>query len=195
MRCQSILALGEMKDADAVDTLIRVLEQEPPIPMKVPPANATQQQIMFVRYQQRRDVRAWSALALGLIQSRSAMPILLKTAEDPDDFFLRLSSVQALTAVNAREALPVLLRRLDDPLSEVRVAALQGLEKSEDRSVVDRVVARLSDQAVTVRAQAIRTLAELGDPRVRPQLEALRHTDPEPAIQNELDRALSRLAH
>ena len=193
MRCQAMKLLGEAKDRDATELLMRLLEQEPPIPMPLPRDDATQQEVVMVRYRQMRDVRAWAAHALGRIDARTALPLLLKSAESPDDFFLRLTSVQALVSWDVPEALPVLVRRLDDPFIETRVTALLGLGKSGDRSVVDAVLARLSDPASKVRTQAVVTLAELGDPRARPPLEALHETEMNPDVRAALQRALARL--
>ena len=185
--------LGEAKDDGATELLIRLLEHEPPIPMPLPRDDATQQEVVMVRYRQMRDVRAWAAHALGRIDARTTLPFLFKSAESPDDFFLRLTSVQALVSWNVPEALPALVRRLDDPFIDTRLTALVGLAKSGDRSVVDAVLARLSDPASKVRAQVVLTLAELGDPRARPPLEALRKTEVHPDVQLALEKALAHL--
>ena len=193
MRCQAMKLLGEAKDAGATELLMRLLEHEPPIPMPLPRDGATQQEVMMVRYREMRDVRAWAAQALGQLGAKAALPLLLKSAEAPDDFFLRVTSVQALVSWNVPEALPVLVRRLDDPFTDTRLAALEGLGRSGDRSVVDAVLARLSDPASKVRAQVVLTLAELGDPRARPPLEALRKTEVHPDVQLALEKALAHL--
>jgi HEAT repeat protein len=140
-----------------------------------------------------RDVRAWSARSIEQINARAALPLLLRTAEDPDDFFLRLLSVRVLVEWAAPEARPVFIRRLDDPYSGTRAAALAGLGRLRDPSAVDSVLARLSDAAPTVRVQAVVALVELGDPRVLPQLEALQSSDPSPLVQEVAGKALSSL--
>jgi HEAT repeat protein len=58
---------------------------------------------------------------------------------------------------------------------------------------VDPVLARLSDKVGTVRAQAVLTLGELGDRRVRERLEKLRDTDIDPEVQQALEKALPLL--
>lgn len=193
MRCQAMQLLGEAKDTGATDMLMRLLEHEPPVPMPPLGDRATQQDVMMVRFRELRDVRAWAALALGQIEAKTALGLLLKSAEAPDDFFLRLTSVQALVSWNVPEALPVLVRRLDDPYPDTRVTALVGLGKSGDRSVVLPVLARLADPMSKVRAQAVATLAELGDPRARPPLETLREKELSPEVQQVLEKALARL--
>jgi HEAT repeat protein len=193
-RCEAILVLGATKDQEAVDVLMNLLEHEPAVPMPLPRPRATQQEIMAVRHRQARDVRAWAAQALGVLEARPALPLLLKSAEDKDDFFLRVTSLTALVAWNAPEAKPVYIRRLKDRFPDVRTLALTGLAKTGDQGVVDAVAARLSDNMATVRAQAVLTLAELGDGRVRPQLEEMSKKELDPDVQQALESALDRLA-
>jgi len=194
-RCQAIAALGEARDKDSTDLFVRLLEQEPPIPNPMPPRKPSQQEIMMMRYREARDVRGWSARALGQIEAKSATPLLLRSAEDPDDFFLRLISVRVLAAWATPEALEVFERRLDDPAPDVRAAALIGISRIGNRAAVDSVLTRLSDTAPAVRVQAVITLGDLGDPRVRPQLEAMRGKDPDPGVNQVLVESLARLPH
>jgi HEAT repeat protein len=189
MRCEAIGVLGESKDAEATELLMRLLAHEPAIPMPMPSEGASQQELMMARYREARDVRAWAAGALGLIKAKAALPLLLQSAEAPDDFFLRLASVQV--SWNIPEARPVLVRRLGDPFADIRQIALVGLAKAGDRSVVGAVMALLSDPNPRVRAQAVIALADLGDPRARPDLETLRQTDTSADVQRALDRVLA----
>lgn len=193
LRSQSILTLGRLHDTGAVDILMRLLEHEPPIPMPMPKDPANQRETMMVRYRQARDVRAWSAAALGVLEAKEALPLLLTTAEDQGDFFLRLTSVQTLVAWQAPGARPVLIRSLGDPFPEVRILALVGLSRGGDSTLVDPVLTLLADPYPGVRAQAVKTLADLGDPRVRPQLEALEQRDPDSSVQEAVEKALARL--
>jgi HEAT repeat protein len=196
LRCKAILFLGEVKDTGSTELLTKLLEHEPPLttmpqPRDTPPL--TQEQVLIIRYWEARDVRACAAASLGVIRAMTALPLLLRSAEDPDDFFVRLISVQVLVSWDVPEAHDVLVRRLDDPFADTRQVALIGLAKSANQGVVDVVRARLSDSSAKVRAQAVTTLAELGDPRVRPDLEALRRTDESSVVQEALVKALARL--
>jgi HEAT repeat protein len=195
LRCQAIILLGRANDTGSIELLARLLQNEPPLAMPNPKEDPppTQQQVMIVRYWEARDVRAWAAMALGMIGAKREVPLLLRTAEDPDDFFVRLTSVQVLVSWNVPEAYPVLLGRLDDSFSETRQVALVGLAKWANQGVVDAVLARLSDPSSKVRAQAVRTLGELGDPRVRPDLEALYRTEESGVVQQALVQVLGRL--
>jgi HEAT repeat protein len=195
LRSQAIQALAEVKDTGAADLLIRLIEQEPPFPMPPLTTSGSRAQVMAIRYAEQRDVRAWAARAAGVLADTStALPVVLKAAEDPADFFLRMMSVETLGSWKAREAIPVLLRRLDDAFEYARAAALRALAQIGDRSAVDAVLPRLSDEIPMVRAQAAYTLGALGDPKVRPQLEALLHEgETHPDVRQALQAALTQL--
>ena len=114
--------------------------------------------------------------------------------DDPNDFFMRLLSVQALVGWNVPEAYPVLVRRLEDRLIEIRVMALTGLARLGDPKAVDPVLARLSDGSPAVRALAVQTVGFLGGAQVRPQLEAMQQKESDPLVLGALEAELSRLA-
>lgn len=195
LRAQAIQALAPLVDAaGSTQVLLRVLEHGPRSVMPLPSATADEREILALRYRQQRDLRAWAAIALGERREPAALPLLLRAAEDPDDFFLRLLAVEALNRYRVPAALPVLVRRLEDPFPGVRVSALAGLAALGDRQVVDPVLARLADQVPAVRAQAVLALAELGGSEVRPRLEALLGTEADPQVQRALEAALARLA-
>jgi HEAT repeat protein len=194
LRCQAIQGLGALQDTGAVELLTRLLEQGPPFPMPRLSYSLTQSEIMSIRYREVRNVKAWSARALGVLDARSALSVLLKTAEDRDDYFLRLMSLETLRAWKASEAVPVMVRRLRDRFDPARIVALQGLADIGDRSVVDAVLTRLYDREPKVRAQAVKTLASLGDPKARPQLEIAQQRDLDPDVQRALAEALAQLS-
>src|SRR5262249_12775904 len=137
LRSQAAAALGRAKDVEAVDVLASLVEHEPQIPMPVPPDPASQQETMMVRYREARDVRAWAARALGQIGDRRALPVLLKAADDREDFFVRYQALEGLAAWNVPEARPVFVRRLEDPFTGNRIMALVGLGRAGDRSDTD----------------------------------------------------------
>lgn len=194
LRAEAIRTLARVKEERVIESLSRILESEPRLTIALPPGPPTEQQLMALRYAQARDVAGWAAGALGLLEARTALPLLLRTAEDPKDFFLRLMSVQSLVAWNVPEAYPVLVRGLEDPLPDIRVVALTGLARLGDPKAVDSVLACLSDASPEVRALAVPTLALLGGPKVRPQLEALQQKESDPNVRDALETELSRLA-
>jgi HEAT repeat protein len=193
VRCDAIRALAEVKEDRVVETLLQILEHEPRPKVALPAGQPTQQEIMRLRYAQTQDVPAWAAKTLGQLDDRRAMPLLLKAAEDPDDFFLRLMSLQVLIAWSAAEARPVFMRRLEDSLPDNRVMALVGLGKLGDRTATASVLSRLSDDHPTVRTYAVATLALIGDATVRPALEALQKRESDADVLAALDSALSKL--
>ena len=193
LRADAVRALARVKEEGVVEGLTRILEHEPPLTIALPSGPPTQMQIMALRYAQARDVAGWAAGALGQLEARSALPLLLRTAEDPNDYFLRLMSIGSLIAWNVPEAFPVLVRRLEDPLTDIRVLALMGVARLGDRQAVDPVLARLSDQSPAVRAQAVTTLGVLGDPMVRQPLEALQQKESDASVRGALEAVLSQL--
>jgi HEAT repeat protein len=195
LRVDAVNALAGVKEAGVVDVLARILETEPPFTIVVPPGPTTQEQTMALRRLQDRDVAGWAASALGQLEARITLPLLLRSAEAPHDFFLRLMSLRSLVFWNVPEAFPVLVRRLEDPLPEIRIMALTGLARLGDQKAVDPALAALSDPDPGVRQAAVATVAWLGGPKVRPQLEALQQTESHPAVRGILEDALSRLAH
>jgi HEAT repeat protein len=194
LRAEAIRTLASVKEEGVVDSLVRILGSEPRLTIALPSGPPTEQQIMALRYAQVRDVAGWAAGALGLLEARTALPLLLRTAEDPNDYFLRLMSIRSLVAWNVPEAYPVLVRGLEDRLPDIRVLALTGLARLGDPKAVDSVLAHLSDANPAVRALAVPTLALLGGPKVRPHLEALQEKETDPGVRDALDAELSRLA-
>jgi len=192
-RADAIRALATVNEERVVESLSRILETEPRVRMVMPPGGLNQQQIMALRYAQIKDVAAWAARTLGVLQAKSALPLLLQTAEDPKDFFLRLMSLQALVTWKAPEAYPVMVRRLEDPLPEMRAMALTGIAVLHDPRGVEPVLAVLSDSNAEVRATAVATLTVLGDPKVRPQLEALQEKESDPNVRYVLENALAKI--
>ena len=193
LRCDALRALFGVNEDRVVEAFMRLLEHEPRFSVAVPDDLRNQQKIMELRRLQTRDVAAWAAEGLGQLKARRAVPLLLTTAEDPSDFFLRVMSLQALIALEVAEAQPVFLRRLEDSLAENRSLALEGLARLADRSVVPQVLARLKDNNGVVRVQAVATLAHLGDVSVRPTLEALQKTERDSNVQAALEEALAHL--
>jgi HEAT repeat protein len=193
MRCEAIQELGREKDKGAIPLLVRLLESGPRIPMPLPSAAPSQQEILTLRFQQSRDLRAWAASSLGALEAKEALPLLLKTAREPDDFFLRVTSMGALITLRAPEAVSVFVQGLQDPFADVRALALIGLAQVGDSSSGNAVLARLSDPAPVVRAQAVGTLVELRDPRARTELESLRKRELDSSVQQALEAALARL--
>ena len=195
LRCDAIRALSSVNEPRVSEAFKRILQGEPRFAVAPPEGPGTQQQIMELRRVQARDVSAWVAEGLGLLKDKSAIPLLLASAEDRSDFFLRIMSMRALIVLEAREAAPVYTRRLDDPVADIRILALAALAHLGDRAAAPAVFRRLTDPSPQVRAQAVTSLAVLGDPSsVRPVLEDLQKRETESNVQGAIEEALVHLS-
>jgi HEAT repeat protein len=194
LRCDAVRELSTVNEDRVVEAFKRIIENEPRFAVAPPDAGGNPQQIMELRRIQARDVSAWVAEGLGLLKAKSAVPILVATAEDKSDFFLRLMSMRALIVLAAPEAVAVFTRRLEDPVADVRILALVGLSNLGDRSVVQPVQRRLTDPSPLVRAQAATTLATIGDRSVRPVLADLLKRETEATVQTALEEAILHLS-
>jgi HEAT repeat protein len=192
-RADAIRALAATKDPAAIGILVKVLETGPRAKIESPPANATQQQLLAVRYLQIGDIRAWAIQGLGELGDRAVLAKLLKATEDPDDFFLRYVAAGTLIGWREPRALPALLRLLDDPASEVRTVAVIGVGELGNQANVDVVAARLTDKAITVRVSAVQALATIGGDAARERLQAAHNTETNPQVRQALEEALARL--
>jgi HEAT repeat protein len=193
LRCDALRELAGANEERVVDVLVRILENEPRFAMSLPETGGNAQQIMEIRRIQGRDVAAWAAAALGELKAKRALPLLVRTAEDRSDFFLRLTSLRSLAVLSLSEGRPVFLRRLEDPVPEVRMAALAALGELGDRTVVGAVLGGLGDRHGLVRMQAVRALAVLGDATVRPVLEDLQTRELDSNVQYAIDETLTKL--
>ncbi|MGH7334647.1 MAG: HEAT repeat domain-containing protein [Candidatus Rokuibacteriota bacterium] len=192
-RADAIRRLTSTRDPTALATLVKILETGPRAKIVPPPPNATQSQILAVRYQQIGDVRAWAAQGLGELGDRSVLPKLVTATEDPDDFFLRYVAAGALVTWRAGPALPAFLKLLNDPVSEVRAMAVVGVGTVGDASHVDVLAARLNDDNITVRVSAAEALATIGGGAGCPKLKAAYGQEVHTQVRQALEAALARL--
>jgi HEAT repeat protein len=193
-RAQSVSALGHgTRTPEVVAVLAGLLEHEPPIPMPLLGPRATQQERMGARYRQARDVRAWAADALGRLDARETLPILLRAAQDPDDFFLRQLALRVLATWNEEAGRPVLVKALADPFPDNRLIAVHGLARARDPQFVPALLGRLSDADIQVRIGAVAAIAHIGDAGAVGALEKVRESETNPYMVEALDVAVTRL--
>ena len=193
MRCDAIRELSSVSEDRVVDSLIRILETEPRFAMALPEGGGNAQQIMEIRRIQARDVAAWAAEGLGVLKAKRAVALLMRTAEDRSDFFLRLMSLRSLILLELPEARPLFVRILEDPVPDVRMWGLIGLGRLADRTAVGAVQTRLTDPSPLVRTQAVTTFAELGGAKARPVLEDLQQRETDSNVQYAVEEALTKL--
>ena len=193
LRCDAIRELSSVSEDRVVDSLIRILETEPRFAMALPEGGGNAQQIMEIRRIQARDVAAWAAEGLGALKAKRALALLMRTAEDRSDFFLRLMSLRSLILLELPEARPLFVRLLEDPVPDVRMWGLIGLGRLADRTAVGAVQTRLTDPSPLVRTQAVTTFAELGGAKARPVLEDLQQRETDSNVQYAVQEALTKL--
>jgi HEAT repeat protein len=193
VRCDAIRALFSVKEERVVEAFMRILENEPRFAVVPPEGPGIPQQMMEIRRVQARDVAAWAAEGLGQLKAKPAVPLLLRTAEDKSDYFVRLMSLRSLIILGVPEARPVFMRRLEDPVPDIRILGLIGLTYLADRTAIGPVLGRLSDVSPLVRAQAVVAAATLGDATVRPTLETLQRVESDSNVQSALEEALAHL--
>lgn len=125
---------------------------------------------------------------------------------DPERFFAVLDQeptlseqsdvVWALGFVNSQRAIPVLLTALRSQESHIRRTAVSSLAHYRDDTVVDALIAALSDRAPTVRELVIAALGQQGSQRAIPALRAALArpaSRKSPTIQKLITEALARL--
>lgn len=102
--------------------------------------------------------------ALYKIGDSAAAPELRRLATTDPDERVRLRSVGALRELRDRDSLGVFTRALGERNSNVRLYAVEGLERTGLPEAVPPLVAALGDRDGAVRTAAARALARLGDP-------------------------------
>jgi HEAT repeat protein len=140
-----VVALGELRDARAVDALIRIAKGR----------------------DEDKTRRLYAADALGKIGDRRALPVLLGIF-DEDDALLRAYAASALAAFGMGEALPSLLAGLRDANVKVRLQCTKALARELDAAAAAQVVPIVrwkaeNDPERTVRLESVRTLGEIAD--------------------------------
>ncbi len=195
LRMAAAEALGLLKDARAVQPLIRATLRDPA-----------------------PQVRAHAAAAVASIEGSRAIDVLVAALADPD-YATRLRALEAFEAIRVEDT-SHLESALRDPNLEVRRRAALALERvgyldrkvreltSEDRrtserayaavaelgavGLLDSVVAYVHHEAFEVRALVARICGELGATRVAPLLRA-RLDDAAWPVRAALAEALGRL--
>jgi outer membrane protein assembly factor BamB len=114
--------------------------------------------------------------------------------EDP---YVRIYAAEALASIGptAARATPALARALDDPTPGVRWAACEALGSigPAAQSAVPQLIEALKDEFLYVRIFAAGALGSIG-PKALPAREALTAAADDPALRNEAEWALSRIA-
>jgi len=143
-------------------------------------------------------VVADSARALGALGKRASpsVPALVK-ALSHDESHVRIYAAEALASIGptASAATKDLARALEDPIPGVRWAAGEALASigPAAQSAVPQLVDALKDEFLYVRICAARALGSIG-PKAQMARAALRAAANDPALRNEAEWALDRIA-
>jgi len=137
--------------------------------------------------------RALGALGMKASPSVGALVSTL-SHENP---YVRVYAAEALASIGptAARATPALARALDDPAPGVRWAACEALGSigPAAQSAVPQLIEALKDEFLYVRIFAAGALGSIG-PKAQSAREALRAAANDPALRNDAEWALSRIA-
>ena len=109
------------------------------------------------------DLRTYTALALGLLEDRRAVPALVRSLDDPDAN-VRFHAIEALGRIRSREAAVPLAAIAESRDFSVAFAALDALALIGEPSVAPRIVPLLDDELL--QPAAAEALARVGGEEV-----------------------------
>jgi HEAT repeat protein len=139
-----------------------------------------------------------AARALGALGMRAGPSVdALVSTLSHEDPYVRIYAAEALASIGptAARATPALARALDDQTPGVRWAACEALGSigPAAQSAVPQLIEALKDEFLYVRIFAAGALGSIG-PKALPAREALTAAADDPALRNEAEWALSRIA-
>src|SRR6187399_3776696 len=139
-----------------------------------------------------------AARALGALGNRASPSVgALVTTLAHQDPYVRVYAAEALASIgpSAAKATTALAKALDDPIPGVRWAACEALAGigPAAQSAVPQLIDALEDEFLYVRIFAAGALGSIG-PKAQSAREALRAAADDPALRDEAEWALSRIA-
>ena len=139
-----------------------------------------------------------AARALGALGKRASPSVgALVNTLSHEDPYVRIYAAEALASIgpNAAKATNALAEALGDPIPGVRWAACEALASigPAAQSAVPQLIEALEDEFLYVRIFAAGALGSIG-PKAQSAREALRAAANDPALRNEAEWALSRIA-
>jgi len=139
-----------------------------------------------------------AARALGALGERAGPSVgALVNTLSHEDSYVRVYAAEALASVgpSAASATHVLAEALGDPIPGVRWAACEALASigPAAQSAVPQLIEALADEFLYVRIFAAGALGSIG-PKAQSAREALRAATNDPALRDEAEWALSRIA-
>jgi len=180
LRQRAILALGEIRDARAIDPLLRALDDEDYIRESAASALGHIQDpkavepLISLLGKEPFDVMS----ALGEIGDQRAVAHLIPLLKH-EEKYMQQHAAFALAEIADRRALKPLLALLDDESVEVRTAAVNAIGEFRDLATVEPLAKLLNDvdvrrwdKNVVFRHQVISSLVMIGGPRAAKVLRA-----------------------
>lgn len=177
LRRQAAAALAKVGDADAVTSLVHMLEDHPDLVEE-----EMIEAIGELRYPQalpvlekyldspRSMLRRAAARAIGRIGGPGAVDPLVRAAMNADDADLRRASLQALRVAGDERAAPAVIDGLTDPLPSVRVAAAEATAELGLRTAADALRTSLRTHRDEAAAEVAYALGVVGATEDIPEL-------------------------
>lgn len=136
-----------------------------------------------------REAAAWLLRRLADPAAAPALRLALATAPSHDAFFGICCALADMRALRVIDLEP----HVGNPCERVRGSAMYFLGTTRDRSAVDMLVARLDDEAPTVRRYAVQALRDIGDRRAKAALEARRAVETDELVLTNIALAIRKL--
>jgi HEAT repeat protein len=175
VRLRAIWALGQLKSAAAVKSLVSVLEADQnAIPEKrkaaealgvIGDSGALEALVTAVQFADEPGVRSSAAEALGQLgNGHRTQDILMRVLRQDLQGEVRASAALALEQLAASDATPALIDALEDSETDVRLRAARALAVVGDDSAIEPLQALLADKQISkpLRLVVEQALARLG---------------------------------
>ena len=131
------------------------------------------------------QIRQTAVYELGQLNNPSAIPLLINSLDDEDDF-VRVYAIQSLSALCAKDAVTRLCTILDSERNRTILSnAIKALVNIADLSAVPALIQATNDVNAFVRHDAAWALGELRDHRAIPSLESLLNDNTKPIQMDE----------
>jgi HEAT repeat protein len=186
VRKHAVQALGEIKDARAVESLIQVFTDSDvdvlgdAVSALEKIGIASVESLIKALKDRDSQIRKLAVVALGEIRDARAVEPLIQVLSD-NDSNVRGEAADALSKISDIRAVEPLIQVLSDNDSNVRGEAADALSKISDTRAVEPLIHVLSDNDSNVRCKAALALGEIRDAKAsKPLIHALLHdTDSE----------------
>jgi HEAT repeat protein len=178
LRACAAIALGRLPCREAVQPLIEALDCDCPVVCRsavvalgdTDDDRAVSALDHVLKDQDKEELHAVAATALGKIGGDRVVPILLPALQSPNSR-VKCSAALALGGMRIKEALAPFIGLLMDENESLRAVAASSLGLIGDKRAVDYLIKSLHDEAETVRAISASSLGCLNDNRAIPALE------------------------